>query len=108
MPAVPIAPLIVTPVVVIVSPSLAPTWKEYVPPSSRTLPLNFVSSEMFFTSLAICETSAAIASLSSVDRVPLLYWTFRSRTRCSIECTSLSAPSAVWTSEMPSCALRCA
>ena len=40
--------------------------------------------------------------------VPLSNCTFRSRTRCSIECTSLSAPSAVWTSEMPSCALRCA
>ena len=40
--------------------------------------------------------------------VPFSNWTDRSRTRCSIECTSFSAPSAVWTSEMPSWALRCA
>jgi hypothetical protein len=34
--------------------------------------------------------------------------TLRSRSRCSIAWTSSSAPSAVCTSEIPSCALRCA
>ncbi len=72
------------------------------------LPLNFVCSAMFLTSPAIWKTSAAIASWSSELSVPLSNWTLRSRTRCSIECTSVSAPSAVWTSEMPSWALRCA
>ena len=93
----------------IVSPWFAPTWKVVVPePSSRLMPLNAVLARMSVISVASCLASATIAALSSVLRVPLLYCTFRSRTRWSIECTSLRAPSAVWTSEMPSCALRCA
>ena len=57
---------------------------------------------------SISSEVAEIASLSSELLVPLLNCTFRSRTRCSIECTSVRAPSAVWTSETPSCTLRCA
>src|SRR5262249_11341967 len=53
-----------------------------------------------------CATSLVMAALSEADRVPLLYWTARSRTRCSIDCTSLIDPSAVWTSETASCAFR--
>ena len=56
--------------------------------------------------LASWLTSAVIAALSDVDSVPFLYCTASSRTRCSIEWTSFSEPSAVWTSETPSCALR--
>ena len=40
--------------------------------------------------------------------MPFGAWIDSSRTRCRIECISFSAPSAVWTSEMPSCALRLA
>ena len=36
------------------------------------------------------------------------FWTDRSRTRCRIEVTSLSVPSAVCATEMPSWALRVA
>ncbi len=70
----------------IVSLSLAPTWnvKESAPPKT-VLPLNFVSVTIELTSLAIWKTSELIALLSSSSSVPLLYWTFRSRTRCSIE-----------------------
>ncbi len=108
MPAEPIEPEKSAAVVEIVSPSLAPTWNVKPVEPKTAVPLNFVSVEMLPTSLAIWKTSDAIASLSSELSVPLANWTLRSRTRCSIECTSLSAPSAVWTSEMPSCALRCA
>ncbi len=95
-------------VVVIVSPSLAPTWNVKPVEPNTAVPLNFVWLVMSLISLPIWNTSAAIASLSSELLVPLSNCTFRSRTRCSMECTSVSAPSAVWTSEMPSCALRCA
>ena len=92
-------------VVVTVSPSLAPTWKVKPVAPKTGLPLNdvpVVASTMFLISAAIWTTSAAIAVWSSVLSEPLPYWTLRSRTRCSIECTSVRAPSAVWTSEMPS------
>ncbi len=95
-------------VVVIVSPSLAPTWKVNVAAPKTAVSLNFVSVVIVLISAASWMTSAPIAVLSSALSVPLEYWTARSRTRCSIECTSPSEPSAVWTSEMPSCALRCA
>ena len=89
----------------IFSPS-APTTKSKAVPVSRALPLNFVSVPMAVISSLSAVTSVAMAVLSSVDSVPLSYCTFRSRMRLSIECTSLRAPSAVWTSETPSCALR--
>ena len=91
----------------IVSPSLAPTWNVIVaPPVSRAMPLNFVCVPMLEISAQSWATSAVIAAWSDVDSVPLLNWTARSRTRCSIDCTSAIAPSAVCTSETASCALR--
>ena len=56
----------------------------------------------------LVDLGARSPSCRRSSSVPLPYWTLRSRTRCSIECTSASEPSAVCTSEMPSCALRCA
>ncbi len=50
--------------------------------------------------------SLRMAPRSSEFSVSFSPWTLRSRMRCSIECTSVRAPSAVWTSETPSCALR--
>src|SRR3954468_20633009 len=47
-------------------------------------------------------------ALSSSESVPFWYCTASSRVRWSIECTSCSEPSAVWTSETASCALRSA
>ena len=49
-----------------------------------------------------------MAVWSCEDSVPFLYWTASSRTRWSIECTSLSWPSAVCTSEIASAVLRLA
>ena len=72
------------------------------------MPLNSVLVVMSLISVASALTSDSMAALSSVLRVPESYWTRRSRTRCSIECTSLRAPSAVCTSEIASLALRCA
>jgi hypothetical protein len=94
-PPEPIAPLSVTAEVVIVSPSLAPTWKVNVLPVSSWLPLNDVLFEMSLSSWPICDTSAAIASWSLASSVPLLNCTFRSRTRWIIDWTSSSEPSAV-------------
>ena len=69
-----------------VSPSLAPTWKfRAVVESSSLVPLNAVSEPILPISVLSWETSAAIASLSSVASVSLSDWTFRSRMRCSIE-----------------------
>ena len=75
-------------------------------PVSSEMPLNFVPEPMRLISSRSWVTSPVTAVLSVVDSVPLLYCTARSRTRCSIECTSPSAPSPVCTSEMASWALR--
>ena len=88
-----------------VSLSLAPTWNEKSL-LKTDLPLNSVLLTMLLTSLAISATSDEIDVLSLSSSVPLLNCTFRSRTRCSMLWTSERAPSAVWTAEMPSCALR--
>ncbi len=91
----------------IVSPVFAPTWKVIgeVEPSTL-MPLKVIWPTMRAHSEESCTISAVIAALSAVDRVPLLYWTASSRTRCRIACTSLRAPSADCTIEMPSIALR--
>ncbi len=80
---------------VIVSAASAPTWKVTVPAVRRLIPLNSVLDVMSEISLPSCWTSAEIAFLSPASSVPLSYCTFRSRTRCSIECTSFRAPSPV-------------
>ena len=89
----------------------APTWIVTVVAEldeNRAMPLNFELSRMRTSSAVSCATSAVILAWSDVDSVPLANWIDSSRTRCRIECISLSEPSAVWTSEMPSCALRLA
>jgi hypothetical protein len=92
--------------VVIFSVPAAPTTNSKVGPPKRLLSLNFVWTEMSLISAVSAVISLLMAALSSVFRVPLENCTLSSRTRLSIECTSVRAPSAVWTSEMPSCALR--
>ena len=72
------------------------------------MPLNVELSRIRTSSAVSCATSAVILAWSDVDSVPLANWIDSSRTRCRIECISFSAPSAVCTSEMPSCALRLA
>ena len=72
------------------------------------MPLNFELSRMRTSSAVSCATSAVILAWSDVDSVPLANWIDSSRTRCRIACISLREPSAVCTSEMPSCALRLA
>jgi hypothetical protein len=94
-------------VVAIVSPVLAPTWNVLAVPVSSLLPLNSVCVPMAVISVVSAVISEEMAALSSVFRVPPSCCTFSSRMRPSIECTSERAPSAVWTSEMPSWALRC-
>ena len=63
-----------------------------------------------FEMLSISERSASIslpmAARSLEDSVVLPAWIASSRTRCRMLCTSPRAPSAVWSIEMPSCALR--
>ena len=94
------APKSATPLSGIVWLSSAPTWKVIAgAPESSAMPLNFVSLPIVEISAQSWATSAVIAALSAVARVPLLNWTARSRTRWSIECTSASAPSPVCTSE---------
>ena len=89
---------------VMTSPSLAPTWNVIVPaePSSSLMPLK--SAELPMRAISDCSwaASAVMAALSEVESVPLPYWTASSRTRCSIEWTSLSEPSAVCTRLTPS------
>jgi hypothetical protein len=94
------------PVVLIDSPVAAPTWNVTPLPSSSAMPLNLVWLEMSLISVASWPISVAMASLSSWLRVPFENCTLRSRTRWSIEVTSLREPSAVWTSETPSFELR--
>ena len=93
----------------IVSPVLAPTWKVIgVVEPSALMPLKVIVLTMRLHSEESWTISAVIAALSPVESVPLLYWTASSRTRCRIECTSFSAPSADWTSDTPSSELRLA
>ena len=90
-----------------VCPSSAPTWNVMaLEPVSTAMLLNLVSLPIRLISAQSCETSAVIDALSDADSVPLLYWTASSRTRWSMACTSLMAPSAVCTSETASCELR--
>ena len=84
----------------------APTWKFSEPPWSRLMPLKFVFVAMRSSSLPRSSASVLIAARELVLFESLAPWTARSRMRCRIEVTSLSAPSAVWMTEMPSCALR--
>src|SRR3954470_13029781 len=86
-----------------VSPALAPTWKvTLVPPLRRLMPLNWGGLTMRPTSAESWVISAVMAARSAVERVPLLYWTASSRTRCRMEWTSLRAPSPVCTMLTPS------
>ena len=69
-------------VTLIVSPSLAPTWKVIeVEPVRSEMPLNAVVEPMRLISAHSWATSAVMAALSEADRVPLLNCTARSRTR---------------------------
>ncbi len=98
-----------TPEMTIVWPSSAPIWNVMLDePVSIAMPLNVVLLPIVEISAQSCATSDEIDDLSLVDSVPLLYCTARSRTRWSMACTSAIAPSAVCTSEMASCPLRCA
>src|SRR3954464_7100612 len=93
----------------IVSPVLAPTWKVIGVVDPRALmPLKVIVLTMRLHSADSWTISAVMAALSPVESVPLLYWTASSRTRCRIECTSFSAPSADCTSDTPSSELRLA
>ena len=96
-----------------VSPPLAPTWKLSVEvPFSRLVPLNLVSlamSSMAETSSSSSAWAAATEAPVSPPLAPVLEaWTARSRARCSMEWTSVRAPSAVCITLMPSWALRVA
>ncbi len=96
-----------TPIWLAASP-LAPTWKFIVPaePSSSFLPLKLVDVPMRPSSLCRLLTSVAMAARASPLFESLPACTARSRMRCRIAWVSVSAPSAVWTTEMPSWALR--
>ena len=93
-----------------VSPELAPTWKEdWKLPSSSFLPLNVVVALMRFSSDLSWPISDWMAFVASVLMPPvLLACTDRSRMRWRMLCVSVSAPSAVCTTEMPSWVLRTA
>ena len=61
-------------------------------------------SSLFSESTSDCRSAFAL-----VSRTPLLPdWTVRSRMRWRMDCVSVSAPSAVWTTDVPSWALRTA
>jgi len=92
----------------LVSPS-APTWKFSVPaPLSSLVPLKFVDWAIRLSSSTRLSASVVMFSRALVLFESFAAWTPRSRRRCRIECTSVSAPSAVWTTLMPSWALRAA
>ena len=77
-------------------------------PVSRLSPLNVVRAAMLSTSAFSVSISSPMAVRSLVETVSLPACTVSSRMRCKMPCTSFSAPSAVCTIEMPSCALRVA
>src|SRR5215212_10614813 len=91
----------------ICSVSLEPTWKDTVlVVFSRLMPLNCVVEPMRSISQASCRTSDWMADWLVALSVPFLNCTASSRTRWSIAWVVWRAPSAVWTSETPSWALR--
>jgi hypothetical protein len=87
-----------------------PTWNVTVlaVPSSSLTPLNSVERPMRSTSLTRLWNSSSSVSRSWLLTEPFADWIASSRRRVRIELTSLSAPSAVCTKEMPSLALRLA
>src|SRR5438552_3841299 len=96
----------------LVRPDWEPIWKsnpDELLPSSRLFAPYLVALPMRLISLVIWSTSVLMAVRASVSLPPVLAaWTARSRIRCRSECVSVSAPSAVCTTLMPSCALRTA
>ncbi len=70
------------------------------------MPLNCDVSRMRVISSVSCVTSRTIAFLSSVASVPLAYWTGELARALQHRVDLGQRPSAVWTSEMPSCVLR--
>ncbi|MEZ5223222.1 MAG: hypothetical protein R2713_09995 [Ilumatobacteraceae bacterium] len=112
----------VPPVTVMLNVSVAPTatellaskpvrlavWRPYEPSSSVVAP-NFVVLEIRVISVLSAVISAWAAERAAESLAPVLAdCTARSRMRFSMVWTSFSAPSAVWTTEMPSWALRVA
>ena len=94
-------------VTVRVWPWSAPTWKSVdAPPVRRETPLNLVFAAMSPMAAWSSVTSASMLAWESASLVPFAYWTASSRIRWSMLWTSVSAPSAVWTIEMPSWAFR--
>src|SRR5688500_4838898 len=93
-----------------VSPALEPTWKAALKlPSSSFLPLKVVVLAMRSSSDLSCPISDWMLFRASALTPPaLLAWTDRSRMRWRMLCVSVSAPSAVCTTEMPSWVLRTA
>src|SRR3954470_10972802 len=93
-----------------VSPALAPTWKEVLYLPSRSFcPLNVVVSAMRSSSDLSWPISDWTFFRASAFMLPVLEaWTDRSRMRWRMLCVSVSAPSAVCTTEMPSWVLRTA
>src|SRR5688572_21937647 len=92
----------------IVSPSLAPTCTlSGLAEDDRTLtPLKSVCAETRSISFRRSLISSWIDWRSLAELLPLAACTDSSRTRCRLLLTSLSAPSVVCASEMPSLALR--
>ena len=75
-------------------------------PSSRLTPLNDVVDEIRSSSAFSCVTSVWMSVREAVSFESLDDCTARVRMRCRIAWVSFSAPSAVWTTLMPSWALR--
>ena len=82
--------------------------KLVVEPSSSLVPLKLELSVTRLISSDSWATSFCSAARSSALLVPLAACTASSRMRCMFSPIELSAPSAVWASEMPSLALRAA
>ncbi len=78
-------------------------------PSSSEVPLKRVVSAIRVSSEERASISSWMFCLALAFRLPsLAACTDRSRIRCRMEWLSVSAPSAVWTTEMPSWVLRTA
>ena len=75
-------------------------------PFNRYVSLNFVVSDTRSISVTNWSISSWIFWRSSWDIVPFPACTANSFILCNIEWTSVSAPSAVCTQEIPSCALE--
>ena len=95
---------------VMVSPTLAPTWNAAEPklPSSTWRPLKVVCCEMRVISDRRCCTSASSAARSESEFVALADCTASWRIACRLLVSSCNADSVVCASEMPSLALRTA